>query len=361
MCLVLGAGASLGQAQYFRPKQTKYHPPIDRNFFGKALRLSSSNKRIGWAVRQLKGSLQVAPGFSSSLPMTDESLEQFFADVYYEVATSRSRSAHSVFVNLLKLYNRVLADTTNWLSAAKRPGPLDHILKAELKAPDTELTVVTFNQDLLVENCAVRMTRSKKWALTSLYGQPANFLERLTTRHKDVFPSAHAAKPPFTLLKLHGSLNWVIRTRDRDPAISALFPKRQKKVYLSLRRRVSTGLSMTTSATSGRSTWYLWPLIVPPIYEKSKITGIQVLDTLWSAAEEALGAAEKVILVGYSLPEADVLATQLLRKAFRRSSAPESIECVNPDVSVVSKLKQKLACRVIHQYDGIVDYLNHNQ
>ena len=49
-CLVLGAGASLGYAQSFRPRQNRYHPPVDRDFFEKVRDLAGSNQQIAKAM-----------------------------------------------------------------------------------------------------------------------------------------------------------------------------------------------------------------------------------------------------------------------------------------------------------------------
>ena len=53
--------------------------------------------------------------------------------------------------------------------------------------------------------------------------------------------------PAVRLLKLHGSLNWFVRTRDKNPSISALFPGQRKTIYTHMDGQISVGSVQRTS------------------------------------------------------------------------------------------------------------------
>jgi hypothetical protein len=89
----------------------------------------------------------------------------------------------------------------------------------------------------------------------------------------------------------------------------------------------------------GRS-WNLWPLVVPPIYDKQRVTGMRLLQQVWDRAYDAIRTADRLVLFGYSIPDADVLARQMLRTAVRQNPRIKCVDCIDPDASIVAKLRQ---------------------
>ncbi len=343
--LIVGAGGSLAQGYSYRPKQTREHPPLDGNFFERARSLSRHAgvqrhlRRLSKAVSQHGGLPDPVQG--------DPLLEQFFADVYYEVASMRSSRAFPVFVELLHLYVVTIAATTNWIGLNRRIGVIGRLMRL-LKAQDPDLTVVTFNHDLVLENAALRMPGGRDgWCLQSLYGEPD--VRTLNTEGEEKFRYHRddcLHEPPFRLLKLHGSLNWGVRSLKKDPAMGTLFPTKQRQIFMHDTRYAFSAGKMSGGSGGGRKSWYFWPLIVPPIYDKSRVTGMAVLNGLWGQASEAIRSSERLVLFGYSLPDADVLAAQMLRHAFRANQNLERVDCINPDAAIANKLKSRLDCFV---------------
>lgn len=293
------------------------------------------------------------------------SLEQFFADVYYEVALARSGISLEVFVRLLDFYARTLEGTTNWMaSRGRRTGILGDLIRLELERsrPDP-LVIVTFNHDLVLENEIRRLGRlAGHWCLESLYGDlglaPAWATPRVRTfpQHEDGCDH----EPSVLLLKLHGSLNWLLRTRDREPQLGTLFPSSGKKtIYVNNPVEARhVGMTITMGSGSGRTKWYGWPLIVPPIYEKQKIVGIGVLQRVWDRAREEISLADRLVILGYSLPDADFYARQMLRGAFGENDL-DDVHCINPDAALAEKLKQCLTTKVVRLYQDAESYLTH--
>ena len=159
--IIAGAGASLAHAQSLRPRQTRYHPPLDGNFFSTALALAERHSQIRGAVETLTTEIAAADRFYNPFDDPRSSLEQIFADVYYEVAARRSAAAFSVYVWLLRLYRHVLSSTTNWMANHARLGALDSLVRLEYRRASGALTIITFNQDLVLENVLYRIPRQR--------------------------------------------------------------------------------------------------------------------------------------------------------------------------------------------------------
>lgn len=363
--IIAGAGATLSQAMSLRSTRRRQHPPLDNNFFHCAEQLGIANRAIRGQIARLRKRVGWANAFPDPFQSPRPGMEQFFADVYYHVASDQSSQAFEVFRELLRLYNLVLGATTNWLGTHQRLGALDRALRLHVQNADEEVTVVTFNHDLLLENIAFRLPRQgHRWCLHSLYGIKHRELKQVTGGNNASFPihedgCAHA--PPFRLLKLHGSLNWVTRTLAEYPSRSTLFPTNDAKDVFVYEDRVARDRLRLQQGGGGRSNWYLWPVVVPPIYEKSRMIGRRMIQQMWRDAHKAISQADRLLLVGYSLPDADVIALQMLRRAFSENDSLYTVDCVNPDPGVVQKLKQRLGCRIVHLYDDVLDYVEEHE
>jgi hypothetical protein len=364
--LVVGAGGSLAQAKGFRPVRAGVRrPPLDLDFFERVVLLAEESVRVTQALNRFRAGLRRVGSLPDPWLPVPSSLEQFFADVYYEVATTRSADLYDVFIALLDLYARVLEETTNWMAIRPRAGPIGRLLREELhRSEDDVLVVVTFNHDLVIENEVARLPYlgDGRWCLTSLYS--GIDLEPVYSAREETFPHHDEDcedEPPLVLLKLHGSLNWVLRTRSPDPQLGTLFPAptaRQRQVFVH-DSRTAQHYGGVLRGGQGRP-WYIWPLIVPPIYDKQRVTGTGVFEDVWGQAREALAATEHLTLVGYSLPDADVFAKQLLRRGFAHNVALEQVSVVNPDPGVVRKLSNVLGPRVVRIYRDIESYLQYS-
>ncbi len=360
--LVLGAGASLAQAISYRPVQLKDHPPLDSTFFQTALALSAESRRIRLRVRALYNALPNAPQLSDPFARPVAPLEQFFADVYYEVASRRRPEAYNVFVHLVRLYSSVIAHTTNWMAIRTDGGVLDRFLQTEIEAAGSDTpTVITFNHDLVIENCIYRLTRrSPDWCLTALYAD-ANFSQLRTAVGNPAFNHHNvecAHEPPVLVLKLHGSLNWSLKASRPAPPISETFPNTTSlRVYLQQRQEAGAGIWLHSPANRNKRRRYLWPLIVPPIYDKQRIVGMDLLQMMWDRAGDAVASAERIVLIGYSMPESDILARQLMRRSYAANPARPPIDVVNPDGRVATKIQNLLDCRVVRSYRDLPSFV----
>jgi hypothetical protein len=314
--LVLGAGASVADAYRHRPKQQRDHPPLDLNFFQRVPRHARTqilNRVIAHAEKLGQ------PNLTGSNPPV--SLEAHLGRLFYDMANSNSNEARNNYYDLLTIYSDELRLTTSWLD--RRSGPIKEVIERELQAPH-RVSVLTFNHDLLVENALSLFGNryGKVWCLRHAYG----FGEHDTCANNDSTfdyecPGRRHEHVP--ILKLHGSLNWVFRTRDQYP------PKTQRTRDLLIWNN-RTIPAYTRRIRGERRDWYLWSLIVPPIYEKQGFIRDE-LEAVWSRAADTLRAADKVIFWGYSFPRADVHARYFFQAAAQDNEALRSPTLINPD------------------------------
>lgn len=363
--LIVGAGGSLAQAQSLRPARDREHPPLDGSFFAKTIALAERDDEMSEYVDRFRAELAEGGLFDDPWAVSsDRSLEQFFADVYYEVVSHRSTTAFDILKYLIRIYMWVLSTTTNWMANRRSEGVLGDLVRREIRWSDPDrLTIITFNQDLVIENIVNRLPGLHgQWCLRSLYG--GALLTPVFTSGDQTFPSHEedcTHNPPIELLKLHGSLNWGLRTSESEPRLGTLFPtRRDKAVYVDdVREAEGDVAKVTTGSGAGRNTWYLWPLVVPPIYDKQRITGMSVLQTQWDRAGDAIREADRLVMIGYSIPDADVLARQMLRRGFVANQSLSAVHCVNPDVGIAAKLRTNLNCSVVHMFLDAEAYLDY--
>jgi hypothetical protein len=164
-------------------------------------------------------------------------------------------------------------------------------------------TVATLNYDTLIENLAVRVPLAGK--------------ERILTA--DIYPlvltdaGVRSGGPPperrndsFRLLKLHGSTNWYYsgRTAAHGEPIYFVPPLGGGKV----RERERHEHEQRLRAVADK-----YPFLVPPIYDKSPLLTHETIRALWFRAGDALKHAQRVVCMGYSLPESDLTMMHFLR------------------------------------------------
>jgi hypothetical protein len=185
--------------------------------------------------------------------------------------------------------------------------------------------VITFNYDTLIEH-TLEVSRHGEW--------PTGESSRAFRLMRDVPP---VYRPPatyfettgetFRLMKLHGSLDTFWAAGDRTGATIQRWESAggwgDPRTGDEARRR---------QALPGRG-----PFIVPPAAAKSSFYSNPVTRELWRSAAEALRAADRVALIGYSMPPTDLVTSGMLIDALGGRDVP--VDVVNPDPdSLVSRL-----------------------
>lgn len=333
--VIVGAGASVAEAMSHRPKRTRLHPPVDANFFSKARNLGAGVP----ILRRAALAADLGDPFGGSEPR----MEEFFGDVYYEVleaADPTHSPALDAYRALLRSYTRTLAETTAWFH--DRPlGAIGRWFRQLLAVADLErLTIVTFNHDLVLENVLIQLPRAQRWCVDEGYG-PIKLSPTKSARpglrmpRHDPRVCDHSI--PIELLKLHGSLNWQVRTLSHEPSLYDLFPKADTNAKIEcITDRVP---SVTLQRKIGKRKWKLWPQIIPPVYGKQAAIGGR-FGALWTRASDAIRVADRLIVAGYSMPVTDVHTEKMLSRCIVSNTALKDIEVVNPDASAAERFAQ---------------------
>lgn len=216
-----------------------------------------------------------------------------------------------------------------------RQGPLDPLLRALVVHWRTHRsTVVTFNYDVLIEA-----------AYSEVIGvKPVN--ERNPLAYSDLYPIGVEPAPgravslfggerdmdAFNLLKLHGS---------RTLATPASSTTRTDTTYA--QTMIRGWEIQPDDAYPDHFVGDLETLIMPPTSIKSEYVGNNIIDHMWKRAHLALRDADHIIIIGYSLPEADLLVRLMLQ---------DSIHERTPRITVVDRDIDK---RIKEHYENSLD------
>ncbi len=164
--------------------------------------------------------------------------------------------------------------------------------------------VLTFNYDTLVERCAIRNADPDGDEIDpiAIYVAPVP-PEKSRYGYGLVAPTAPAT---FRLIKLHGSRSWSWHSDGS-----------QDDVVYSRKIKRWPGLSVPERDGLDKGSVGLSTAIVPPVGAKDAFMSRDILRSQWRAAADAPN--ERVVVLGYSLPEPDRLSRMLFRDRFARS------------------------------------------
>jgi len=157
----------------------------------------------------------------TSLNLREYRMEEVFGDVYYDFLENQTGNlALRAYTELVRLYLQVLRETTNWLADdSRRSAPIGRLIAAACEVAD-EVTIITFNHDLVIENEIDRRAKLRKlWCVTEGYGAVSKELNVLEPGVNVPVLSHHSddCEHKIRIIKPHGSLNWVHRLNSKDP------------------------------------------------------------------------------------------------------------------------------------------------
>ena len=313
---VLGAGASRAESDAI---------PLVSDFLEKAFSLGKFNSK---EAKEFINDVAKTFGYSEHDLRTGRiDIEQLFSlidsDIQWERLTSEATGLSARWFGsstkgsgLEGVIGGVLYQVVPPVFCANSPR---HTQLAQAIQPGD--TVISFNYDLLID-----------WALSAANklnrrGYAIDFFAGTNMNDGWEQPLQQEGDSSTHLLKLHGSLNWLQYVQPESP---------NKVVYL------KNGFELTFSAEdwgpsiqvteTENGNGYLKPFVVPPTADKSRIWAKHggTLRPLWEKAGEALTDCDRLVVIGYSLREADYQAQWLFRR-FLRHKKERSILIVNKD------------------------------
>jgi hypothetical protein len=202
------------------------------------------------------------------------------------------------------------------------------------KIDGTQDTVVTYNYDLLIDDALWKAHKasSDDYGVVfdgSVDGSPGATVPEGYVREPKIQAAIGDGVP---ILKLHGSLNWLVPETPftRDPRVfylrRAIDVPVGREFWWSGFGHVALGDASNDFPLSGR----LRPMIVPPTFVKDALSG-SPMEKLWQKAKEALEKCDRVAIIGLSLREADYQTRWLLRTTLVAGHPRDiEIDIVNP-------------------------------
>jgi hypothetical protein len=268
-------------------------------------------------------------------------MEEVFGLVYASTLVQPvPAGANAAFTALCRIYTTVIAKTTNWIQPNRRGALCRLIYRCR---DDGATTIITFNQDIVIEKSLNVLTDAAgptTWHPDTGYARAfSKFTARKGSSPHDLFTLSAGDTSTIEVLKPHGSLNWYANTRSKNRVLSQLRP--DQKIRCTRRIKLDTEMTymQKTSSGRGRQRWYTWPIIVPPIMEKGTFL-TNALAGIWSRSFERICSAERIIVYGYSFPDADAQSRSFfIRSGARRATSPYLVT-INPDIASAQRAHQ---------------------
>ena len=225
------------------------------------------------------------------------------------------------FLEVSRAIAAIILDSQNSALRADMPQWLADLVRAWQR---DRTAIITFNYDALVEKAAsaILVGKGEPFLYSLLYPVPiTNILLRTA--------GTLAAEPieTFQLLKLHGSLNWYYS------GSSSFYGEQIYDILLN--RGWSPDHTDSEEELEKRAIDKV-PLIVPPTLNKSLYFNNETVRSQWILARRALADAARIFIIGYSLPQGDLIVNFM----FALIESEATIIPVNPDASLSERLAE---------------------
>ena len=307
-------------------------------------------------------------GFSKAIHSGMPSL----ADLTDEVTKRLQASGHSLPQSLMDLGNNIelwityLSQRQPWLTEYENDfnkslaGRIRHQIGAIIgektaRASQTEAppwlnrligswhheqaTVITLNYDTLVERASKNVQATENGnGILAVHMYPPYFSDVQARSGVGIW--GEGSLKTFSFLKLHGSINWYYSGRDNFFGETILFSE-----DLPFGDEAWRDVQYRRPQTRDKE-----PLIIPPATEKNTYFNNETVRRLWREAGRALQKAERVFVIGYSLPLSDLGMKFFLTK--HRPSQATPIFLVNTDRKVVAQYQELMSRDVRDEFIG---------
>lgn len=288
MVVLFGAGATRGALQKRVPP-----PPIEHDFFDIARQIS------GPGTGRLRAGV-TDDVFKLYGHVSGVGLEEYFREIEAraeigQIAKSRNKPKDWAKrqSNLEELIRRVLIQTTTELTPEEC-----QIHRRVLRQLQSGDTIVTFNYDTVIEESLPE--EGPYWDPRDGYGFEASGVTLTWAKRWRIDRNrvkGESRKSEFRLLKLHGSLNWILY--------------KTNKVRLKPRPYV-------VRARKGKPVHDKCSILPPGWHKRIDRNPYR---QLWRRARLDLEKCSRLAIIGYSLPDTDLIARALLAEVCRSRAA----------------------------------------
>jgi hypothetical protein len=270
-------------------------------------------------IRARLGGLEL-PGQDTALANDFERWLSFLIDTPPWLSSGEAFRAHAAAADITTALHDVLSAAQSATTASEPPAWLVDLVGMWHGAREP---VITFNYDHLVELAWCTLPDSPKSVL-DLYPAP---IGPVWNRVAGVATSGH--NPTLELMKLHGSLSW----RYSGPSGPVGDP-----VY-DIGIRDYFGRPPVDQSKIEFLHAHQQAMIIPPTAIKNQYYTNGILTGLWKRAAERLALADRIVLIGFSMPASDQIVASLLATTLR----PQAIVIpVDTGSAVIDRLRDVL-------------------
>ncbi len=356
IALILGAGCTYNEG--IKGKE----PPLDKGFFQIA---NQTNKSDVEPIRRYfvdYYNLDICSG-----DQRYDSLEYVMVRLFADANDlSMGKVAYEIFLSLIKLFNKRLADTTNRV----KPHPRSSLFKLIVNflnegAKPKDICIITFNQDIQIEKTLDAIENYDKYQqFKPLLNFPHCYIaspdrkitsDRITGPRSSTgtFTQGDPADKGIQILKLHGSLNWYSAHDSKNVEVDELFNP-DKELRITRRKAIHPEMRYGV----GENSRYTFPIIVPPVSHKSAIFH-STISRLWPGASEKLENATDIVIFGYSCPEADHESSNLIQRTLG-SRKLETFSIIDPSPEVFTRFLKLTNQERVFYYSNVNSFLRNN-
>jgi hypothetical protein len=193
------------------------------------------------------------------------------------------------------------------------------LLQLAYPDPTAEATAISLNYDMILDMAMFELSDLRKPGSMPSYG--CDIKTQAYQNCKERWGS---------LFKIHGSINWLYCSQchhlDIGWSSKRDAPRRIGPTYYSLDDQYASIANCPECATRLR------PILITPTYRKDYRN--PHVSRIWYEAERALQRANRVIFVGYSLPDDDVEVIYMLKRGL---SAPNPFALLPGQITVIEK------------------------
>ncbi len=193
--------------------------------------------------------------------------------------------------------------------------------------------VLSLNYDILMDNALFSLGRVRD------SGYKMNFY-KVNTDGRWVEPNT--GRSQVTLLKLHGSLNWV-----RCGLCGSLL------LYRYAKQTLTSGFFQCPRCSSGESV--AEHMMIPPLHSKDYRD--KDMAFLWVQADRMLKEFSNVVCIGYSFSPLDSDMDALIRRMRSRQTHAPKVDFVSPDNRAETRLKRLLGIKHPNRFYNLSEYL----
>lgn len=390
---MLGAGAS----HSYGGSINGIKPPLARDFFKAFNKLEISSDvyvRIGNIINYVRDTRNYkVEDFSK----WNEDIEAFLTEVdnlIIEQAKKHKESSINAdeYISLTKVYDQMIFLFTSVLNEIQNGKVCDNYSKLVKKINDGD-ALITFNWDTLLDRA---LYESDKWFIEDGYNLEFKGIFR------DGWENGYNnKKSKVSLLKLHGSTNWLMpyysidfykgtrsfanKTVDESQHPIYCFHYHTKPYETYKNRSLVThkyspfsyyyyppNIPIESDSKVTRKEHYKFllgmypdvpnygkfviqpgikesmPFIIPPVKYKNYGLVDGLINNLWKKAEESISKCDELYIIGYSFPKTDTRAWELLENALKKRNT-------YPKIIIVDPYPDSIAKRLVERFENLSD------